>query len=77
MSLRIPFAATPSEGNIWDKRKGGRFLILAVNHKFDLVNHRFESILMLGRDSMPEALPQYDTKLPDKIAKLNENTNRV
>ena len=77
MSIRLPYSTTPSESDMWDKMRGGRYLILAANHKFDLTNHRYVSILLLGRDSLPEALPATDTKLPDRILKLNTNSNRA
>jgi hypothetical protein len=76
ISLRIPYATTPSESDMWDKRKSGKYLIVAVNHKFDLINHRFNTLLLLARDSMPEALPAADNQLPDKIRKLNSKSNR-
>lgn len=71
VNIRIPYTATPSEGDMWDKLKSGRYLIMAVNHKFDLINHTFTSLAMLSRDSQPESLPSYDRSLPEKIAKLN------
>lgn len=76
VNIRVPYSTIPSESSMWDTRKSGKYLILAVNHKFDLLNHRYTSILLLGRDSVPEPLPAYDPKLPDKIAKLNSNSNR-
>lgn len=76
MSLRIPYATLPSEGDIWDKRKSGKYLIIAANHKFDLTSHRFNTVLLLARDSMSEALPPPDNQLPEKIRKMNSNTNR-
>jgi hypothetical protein len=76
VNLRIPYATTPSEGDIWDKRKSGKYLVVAVNQKFDLSNHRFNTIILLSRDSMPEALPVADGQLPKKIRKMNTNSNR-
>lgn len=71
VNLRIPYTVTPANGDMWDKRKGGKYLVIAVNHKFDMVNHTFSSLAMLSRDSQPESLPTYDKALPDKIGKLN------
>ena len=77
VSLRIPYATTPTEGSdLWDKRKSGKYLIVAVNHKFDMSNHRFNTLLLLVRDSLPKALPAADSQLPDKIRKMNTNSNR-
>jgi hypothetical protein len=77
VSLRIPYATTPSDDSeIWDRRKSGKYLIVAANHKFDMSNHRFNTLLLLARDSMPEALPQADNQLPDKIRKLNAKANK-
>lgn len=77
ISLRIPYATTPTEGaDLWDKRKSGKYLIVAVNHKFDMINHRFNTLLLLVRDSLPKALPQVDAQLPSKIRKMNTNSNR-
>jgi hypothetical protein len=77
ISLRIPYATTPSDdSSIWDSRKSGKYLIVAANHKFDMSNHRFNTLLLLARDSMPEALPAADNQLPDKIRKLNAKANK-
>lgn len=76
MSIRLPYSTTPSESDMWDKMRGGKYLILAANHKFDMANHRYTSILLLGRDSLPESLPITDAKLPERILKLNANSNR-
>jgi len=70
VNLRIPYTVTPAEGDMWDKRKGGKFMIAATNHKFDLVNHQYSSLMMVSRDSLPESVP-YDKALPNKIAKMN------
>lgn len=77
MNIRFPYASTPADGDIWDKRKSGRYLIAAVNHKFDLVDHKFDTIVLLTRDSDKEALPTYDNTLPDKITKINSNSHRA
>lgn len=71
LNIRIPYTITPAEGDMWDKQRGGKHLVLAVNHKFDLVNHKFTSLVWLTRDSLPEPLPAVDKTLPDKIARLN------
>lgn len=77
ISLRIPYATTPSESSDqWDRRKSGKYLIGAVNHKFDMSNHRFNTMLLLVRDSCSTALPVPDNQLPDKIRKLNSAANR-
>jgi hypothetical protein len=76
MSLRFPYAVTPPDGaDMWDKKKSGKYLIVAVNHKFDLVNHRFDSIVLVTRDSIPES-HVYDNKLNEKIRNINANANR-
>jgi hypothetical protein len=75
VNLKFPYAGTPAEGDMWDKRKGGKYLIIAVNHKFDLVNHKFDTILLVSRDSVPEALPTLDAKLPEKVIKINAKAN--
>lgn len=72
VNLRIPYTVTPAEGDMWDKKKGGRFMVAATNHKFDLVNHKYSSLMMVTRDSLPESVPAYDKTLPDKIAKLSQ-----
>lgn len=72
VNIRVPYTITPAEGDMWDKKKSGRYLVIAVNHKFDLVNQKFSSLAWLSRDSQPESLPAYDTTLPDKIARLNK-----
>jgi hypothetical protein len=77
ISIKLPYSTIPSEGDMWDERKSGKYLILAVNLKFDLLNHRYVSILLLGRDSVPVPLPTADTKLPDKIRQLNANPNKA
>lgn len=71
INLRIPYIITPADGDMWDKQKGGRYLIFATNHKFDMVNHKFTSLAMLSRDSQPESLKAYDKSLPKKISKMN------
>jgi hypothetical protein len=71
VSLRIPMAVQPAQGDMWNKMKSGKYLCMAVNHKFDLANFTFSSRALLSRDSLPEALPAYDSTLPDKINKLN------
>jgi len=71
INLRIPYTITPATGDMWDKQKGGRHVVVATNHKFDLVNHTFSSMAMITRDSLPESLPQNDKTLPDKILKMN------
>jgi hypothetical protein len=71
VSLRIPLAVQPAQGDMWNKMKSGKYLCMAVNHKFDLANFTFSSRALLSRDSLPEALPAYDSTLPDKINKLN------
>lgn len=76
INIKLPYSTIPSEGDMWDERKSGKYLIMAVNLKFDLLNHRYISILLLGRDSVPVPLPASDTKLPDKIRKINANSNR-
>lgn len=76
ISVRFPYASTPVDGDMWDKRKSGKYLIIAVNHKFDLVQHKFDTILMVTRDSLPEALPPVDTKLPDKVKSINNKSHR-
>ena len=77
ISLRIPYATTPSnDSNMYDPLKSGKYLIAAVNHKFDMSNHRFNTLLLLIRDSVPEALPSADNTLPDKIRKMNAKANR-
>lgn len=76
INIKIPYSTIPSDGNMWDERKSGKYLIMAVNLKFDLMNHRYTSILLLGRDSVPVPLPAADSKLLDKIRQLNANSNR-
>ena len=72
VSIRYPYTVTPKEGvDMWDKRKSGKYLVVAVNHKFELVNHRFQTIFMTARDSMPESLPPPDITVNDKIRKIN------
>lgn len=71
ISLRIPYTITPASGDMWDKQKSGKYLVIAVNHKFDLINQKFTSLLWVSRDSQPESLPAYSPTLPDKIARLN------
>jgi hypothetical protein len=71
VNLRIPYTVIPAEGDMWDKKKGGRFMVMATNHKFDLINHKYSSLMMVSRDSLPESVPVYDKVLPDKIAKMN------
>jgi hypothetical protein len=71
VSIRVPYTVTPAEGDMWDKRKSGKYLCVAVNHKFDMVNHKFTSLVLLARDSQPESLPATDNTLPKKIAKIN------
>lgn len=75
MSLRVPYIIPPSDSDMWDKRKSGRYLIAAVNHKFDMLNHRFNSLLLLTRDSVPEALPSADESITEKVRKINANAN--
>jgi hypothetical protein len=73
LNIKVPYASTPTDSSdIWDKRKSGRYLVVAVNQKFDMVNHRWDTIALLARDSVPESLPPLDTTLPDKIKKLNK-----
>lgn len=72
LNIRVPYTITPAEGDMWDKQKSGRYLVVAVNHKFDLVNQQFSSLVWLSRDSQPEPLPAVDRTLPDKIARLNK-----
>lgn len=71
LNLRIPYSIPPADGDIWDKKKTGKYLVIACNHKFDLVNHTFNSLVWLARDSQPESLPQISETLPDKISRLN------
>jgi hypothetical protein len=71
LSLRIPYTITPADGDMWDKQKSGKYLVFAVNHKFDMVNHQFTSLALLSRDSQPEALPAADKTLPNRIVKMN------
>jgi len=71
VNLRIPYTITPAKGDMWDKQKSGRYVVLALNHKFELVNHKFSSMALISRDSQPESLPTYDRTLPDKILKMN------
>jgi hypothetical protein len=72
LNVRVPYIVTPAEGDMWDKRKSGKYLVTAVNHKFDLVQSKFTSLVWLTRDSLPEPLPNVDKTLPDKIARLNK-----
>ena len=71
VNIRIPYTVTPATGDMWDKQKSGRYLATVVNHKFDMVNQKFTSLVWLARDSQPESLPASDTTLPDKIKRLN------
>jgi hypothetical protein len=71
ISCRFPYSVTPSDAqNMWDKRKSSKYLVVAVNHKFDIVNSRFESIVLLARDSVPVALPACDVTLSSKIRNI-------
>jgi hypothetical protein len=70
VSLIFPYSITPSESDMVDKRKSGRYLIVAVNHKFDMINHLFQSLIMVARDSIPEALPAIDENIAMNIAKM-------
>jgi hypothetical protein len=72
IGLRVPYTIPPASGDMWDKRKSGKYLVIAVNHKFDMMNHRFNSMIALARDSFPEGLPAEDSKLPEKIKKLTQ-----
>jgi hypothetical protein len=76
INCKFPYASTPVEGDMWDKRKSGKYLIVAVNQKFDLVNHKWDTIVMITRDSLPEALPPPDTRLAEKVKKLNSKSHR-
>lgn len=71
INLRIPYTIPPAEGDMWNKQKSGRHVILATNHKFELVNHKYTSLVLVSRDSLPESLPANDKTLPDKILKMN------
>ena len=46
-------------------------MVVATNHKFEMVNHKYSSLALISRDSLPESLPTYDKTLPDKIVKMN------
>ena len=71
VNLRIPYTIPPAEGDMWNKQKSGRYVVIALNHKFELVNHKYSSMALISRDSQPESLPPYDKTLPDKITKMN------
>jgi hypothetical protein len=74
ISIRFPLSITPKEkANMWDKHKSGRYLVVGVNHKFDMLAQRFESILMIVRDSLPTAIESVDVSLPSKIRKMNNS----
>ena len=71
VSCRVPYSVVPSEGDMWDKQKSGKYLCIATNHKFDMVQHKYTTLAYLCRDSLPEALPAISGTLTDKIKKLN------
>lgn len=67
INIRLPYMTNPSDGDMWDKVKSGRYLVIAANHKFDMTTHKHTTLVMLVRDSVPEALPTADRKLPEKV----------
>jgi hypothetical protein len=72
VDVLFPLAVIPTNSSdMWDRRKSGQYLIVAINHLFTMNNQNFHSILMIARDSMPIALPSPDSDLVSKIAKLN------
>lgn len=71
VNMRFAYTITPSESNMYDERKSGRYLVVAVNHKFDIINHKFDTIFVIARDSFPIPLPELDSRLEEKITKLN------
>lgn len=71
VSIRVPYTVTSATGDMWDKQKSGKYLLFAVNHKFDMVRHKYTCLAYLSRDSLPESLPPASSTLPDKIKKLN------
>lgn len=77
VEVNFPYTITPSSGtNMSNTFKSGRYLVAAVNHKFDFTHHKFSTIFMITRDSLPEPLPMTDTRLPEKIAKINSESNK-
>lgn len=71
VSIRVPYSVTPTEGDIWNRQKSGKYLCFATNHKFNLVQHKYTTLAMLSRDSQPDPLPTADATLPDRITGLN------
>ena len=71
VNMRFAYTITPSESNMYDERKSGRYLVVAVNHKFDVVGHKFDTIFVIARDSFPIPLPSMDSRLEEKITKMN------
>jgi hypothetical protein len=72
IEIVYPKAVTPNDSQDQvDKLRSGLYLVVAVNHKIDMLNQRYQTICMVARDSQPESLPASDTTLPDKIRKLN------
>lgn len=67
INLRLPYVLPPADGDQWDDVKSGRYLVVAANHKFDLATHKYTTLLMVTRDSVPKALPAADSKLADRV----------
>lgn len=69
----FPHLTTPTttEDNV-DKYRSGKYLVVAVNHKIDMTTLRYQTVVLLARDSQPEAYPSADPQIPDKIRKLNK-----
>jgi hypothetical protein len=72
LNLLFPILSTPTltEDNV-DKYRSGKYLVVAVNHKIDMTTSRYQTVVLLARDSQPEAYPSADPQITDKIKKLN------
>lgn len=67
INLRLPYVLPPADGDQWDDVKTGKYLVVAANHKFDLTAHKYTTLLMLARDSVPKSLPMADSKLVERV----------
>lgn len=72
LELVFPYLITPNDtaDNV-DKIRSGRYLVVAVNQKIDMLNERYQTVALVARDSVPEAYPSTDPAMASKIRKLN------
>lgn len=69
VSVDFMHMIAPTEKDMRDSTKSGKYFVTAVNHRFDIQNSKYDTVFLMTRDSVPEPAA-YDPDLLKKVRKM-------